>query len=200
MIELKYKNYVLKIPEEIYLPAEDTYLLLETIQKKIKNKKINDCLEMGFGNGIISLELYDQCKQLFCVDINPIATKYFNVIKKKYNLKNMKIIKSNLFEKIKTKKFDLIIFNPPYVPSEKIEDNSTDGGRYGRQTIIPFINQLPKHLKKQGECYLLISSLNNIRYIKKQINKNKLQQKIIGKQKLFFETLYILEIKLCQQM
>ncbi len=199
MIELKYKNFVLNIPPEIYLPAEDTYLLLETIKQKIDSKK-NNCLEIGFGNGIISLELYDKCKQLTCVDINPKAIKYLEQIKKKYDLKNMKIIKSNLFEKINKQKFDLIIFNPPYVPSEQIEDISTDGGKYGREIIISFINQLPKHLKKQGKCYLLVSSLNNIRYIKKQIKKNKLQQKIVNQQKLFFETLYVLEIKICQQM
>ena len=40
----------------------------------------------------------------------------------KFNNINLRIIKSNLFSNLKYEKFDLISFNPPYVPTKR-DDN-----------------------------------------------------------------------------
>ncbi len=199
MVKLNYKEYCLDIPDNVYLPSEDTYLLLETIQEDIKNKVIDSSLEIGVGSGYISLGLYNQVNNMKVTDINPLVIDYIKDLKQKYNLNKLKVIKSNLFKNIK-EKYDLIIFNPPYVPSESIpkenelERLATDGGSFGRKIILSFLIDLNKHLSKDGVCYLLISSFNNPHYIFKQILKNNLNYKVLSEKNIFFERLIILKI------
>jgi release factor glutamine methyltransferase len=88
----------------------------------------------------------------------------------------------------------VIVFNPPYVPSEEIIDFSTDGGKKGSEIILKFLNGLKKHLNKKGVCYLLISSHNNLSKIKKEIKQNNLKYKIINEKNIFFEKLNVLKI------
>lgn len=68
--------------------------------------------------------------------------------------------------------FDLILCNPPYVPSppDEFEKESNeaavlraswDGGVNGNDFIIPFLESLPKLLAKKGRVYLLLSSWNH---------------------------------------
>ena len=200
MIKINYKEYCLSIPKEVYLPSEDTYLLLETLQEDLKKKRIKNALEIGTGSGYIFLGIYNQVNNLVVTDINPIVITYLNNLKKEYKLEKMKIIKSNLFNNLKKGEFDLIIFNPPYVPSEKVpKDNeierlATDGGSFGRVIILKFLKELKEHLSEDGVCYLLISSFNNPHYIFKQIIKYNLCYKVLRERNIFFEKLIILKI------
>jgi len=201
MVKLNYKEYCLDIPNNVYLPSEDTYLLLETIQEDIKNKVIDSFLEIGVGSGYISLGLYNQVNKMKVTDINPCVIDYIKDLKQKYDLNKLEVIKSNLFKNI-IERFDLIIFNPPYVPSElvpketDIEKLSTDGGSFGRKIILKFLMYLNKYLTENGVCYLLISSFNNPHYVFKQILKNNLNYKVLDEKNIFFEKLIILKITL----
>jgi len=194
-----YEKYSLNLPKTCYLPSDDTFLLLDTLKKEItNNNKYNKALELGFGSGVISLYIYDFVNNIDCSDINLEVINYFKEVKKKYNLEKINVIHSDLFENI-SNKYDLIIFNPPYVPSEEInrKDTSclaTDGGTNGTKIINKFINNLNKVFKKESVCYLLISSLNNIKDVEKLCKENNFRVKIINRKKLFFEELIILKI------
>lgn len=206
MPTLNFKEYSLDIPEDVYLPSEDTDLMLEVIKTEISNQNFlfNTAIEIGAGNGFLSLCVYDYVNIIYSVDINPIVVDYLLRIKKKYNLDKQIILQSDLFSKIdQNQKFDLIIFNPPYVPSEKINtekqtsgiDLAVDGGKDGLEIINKFIDQLFFFLSDYGVCYLLISSLNKQKKIERLLKKNNLFFEIVGSKKLFFEELFVLKIK-----
>jgi len=200
MVKLNYKEYCLDIPDNVYLPSDDTYLLLEAIQDNIKTKKIDSSLEIGVGSGYITLGIYSQISKATVTDINPIVITYIKKLKNTYNLNKLEIVESNLFKNI-VGKYDLIIFNPPYVPSDKVpksnelEKLATDGGGFGRKIILNFLIDLKKHLSDNGVCYLLISSFNNPHYMFKQILKNNLNYKVLREKNIFFEKLIILKIE-----
>jgi len=208
MPTLNFKEYSLDIPARVYLPSDDTDLLLEIIDEKIikTNKKYNKAIEIGSGNAFLSLAIYDNVNELYSTDINPIVIDYLLNVKERYNLEKMKIIYSNLFESIdENEKFDLIVFNPPYVPTEELsEDGDLDeingydlavnGGQDGREIIDKFLDKLPLHLSEKGECYLLISSLNKPIEIIENLKQKNLNSEIIGTKKLFFEELFVLKI------
>lgn len=181
---------------EIYSPSEDSYLLSETLKEflnkiKIKNKNIK-ILDMGSGSGI-------QAKTCKNVGFNDILTADINEqAVKELKQQKLKAIKGNLFSRINKKdKFDLIIFNPPYLPQHKYDKKQdTTGGKQGYELIIKFLKQAKQHLNKQGVILLLFSSLSKLSIIKQKAKQLNYSLKLLSKQKLFFEELYVYRMKL----
>ena len=174
----------------IYEPAEDSYLMQGVLKKQIEKKKIK-VLEIGCGSGILLQTLKDlgvSTSNIFGVDINKTAVKKCSGL-------GFKCTHSNLFSNIKDK-FDLILFNPPYLPEDKNnkEDKesklATTGGKKGSEIINKFLKQAQKHLTKQGKIFLLISNLT------KDINWFGYNKKLLAKKKLFFEELQVWELSL----
>ena len=89
-------------------------------------------------------------------------------------------------------KFNLIIFNPPYLPEDSREPKysqiATTGGKKGSEITNKFLEQAKKHLEKNGKILLLTSSLT------KAIKWKNWKKKLLTKKKLFFERLYVFEI------
>ena len=189
---------------EIYQPSDDSYLLAEEVKKHlilILNKDKNKykdifqkfkILDMGSGSGIQA----ETCKRLefnniICADITPEAVKH---------LKNQgfKTVKTNLFSDINPKtKFDLIIFNPPYLPEDKREPEdsklNTTAGKEGYEIIIKFLKQAKGYLNSDGKILLLFSSLSKPRIIKQEAKKMGYKFNELDKISLFFEKLFVYE-------
>ena len=178
---------------EVYPPAEDSWLLKEAILKEKLNGK--GCLDMGTGSGIQSKAMLEAgAKKVAAVDINPAAI----VQAKKNNGKladKITFFEGDLFKFIHNnpaEKFDLIAFNPPYVPSDDIKWKDTDGGKNGREIIDIFISEFDKYLVKGGVLLLLVSSLNNEKEIVEALDKKGFVSQIILEKKLFFEKLFVI--------
>lgn len=177
----------------IYSPEEDSYLLenvlLNKVPKLIKFQNNLNFLEIGIGSGI-QLKAASKAginkENILGVDINPLAVKECK--KLNFNCK-----KSNLFEKIKGK-FDIIVFNPPYLPEEKGEDEEskiiTTGGKKGSELINEFLKEAKNHIKPKGRIFLVTSSLT------KKINWLNYKKRKIAEKKIFFERLFVWEISL----
>ncbi len=176
---------------KIYQPAEDSYLFSETLKNFLKNKnKSLLILDIGSGSGIqaqICRKL--GFKNILTTDINLNAVK---------NLKHLgfNAIKSDLFSKIK-KQFNLIIFNPPYLPEDKREPKdsqlATTAGKKGYEIIIKFLDQAKTHLTKKGTILLLFSSLSKPKIILNQAKKLGYKYKKLLSQKIPFEEIYVYE-------
>jgi HemK-related putative methylase len=174
----------------IYEPKEDSFLIL----KHIKNYAKGLCLDVGTGSGILAEELSKYSKDVFAVDIQ---TEVIDYCIKKYDNK-IKFLKSdllNVFEK-EQKKFDLITFNPPYLPKDKnFEDITLFGGKKGYETIEKFFFNVSKYLKEDGKILLLFSSFTNKEKVDEIINNYGFRFELIDKQQIFFEILYVYVIK-----
>lgn len=177
----------------IYFPEEDSFLMSEILENeipKLLKKNISlSVLEVGSGSGIQLETLFKKGVKKECIlgtDINPDAVK-------KCNSLGFNCIHSNLFSKI-NKKFDLIIFNPPYLPEDSLEPKEskliTTGGKNGSELINSFIEKSNNYLNKNGKIFLLVSSLTN------GINFFQYKKKILGRKKIFFEELFVYELKL----
>jgi len=180
----------------MYSPAEDSYLLSETLKtylkkNKIRNKKIK-ILDMGSGSGIQA----ETCialgfDNILCADIDKKSVFYLK-------RKKLKAVFSNLFSSqlLKNQKFDLIIFNPPYLPENEYDNQpDTTGGKKGYETILRFLNQAKSHLAENGEILILFSSLSNPEIIKEEAGRLNYNLVLLNKQKFSFETLYVFLIK-----
>jgi release factor glutamine methyltransferase len=172
----------------IYQPKEDSYLLEEQVKKFSNNKSV---LDMGSGSGIQALAaLSSGAKSILAADINP---EVIEELKKK----DIPVVKSDLFSRIK-EKFDIIVFNPPYLPLDKREDKesslTTSGGKKGDELIIKFLRQSVTHLNKKGFILLLISSLTPEDKILELLKKLNLNKSILSEKKFFMETLKVWKI------
>lgn len=150
-------------PSEVYSPAEDTYLLLNASLRIIRPGY--RVLEIGTGSGEIAAALMGAGGWVAATDINPLAASYAH-------RRGVPVIRCDLFEGIRGT-FDLILFNPPYLPTapdERIDDwleYALDGGEDGRDTIRRFLTDAPAFLSKNGKILLLISSLTGIPEVSK---------------------------------
>lgn len=191
-----WRKITFRAPKQGYAPAEDSWLLAQAIEKmNLQGKK---CLDMGCGSGIQTAALLlSGAESVVCVDLNTDAlhtTK--KMIENNFPKAPVSYVESNLFEKIKPKEpFDIIVFNPPYVPSEKIKWMEVDGGKKGREVIDVFLKQLPQHLACDGICFLLQSSLNGNHITQKKCQQMGLKTKIVEHQKMAFEELTLLLIE-----
>jgi len=169
---------------EVYSPREDTFFLLNFLRKQ--NFSGLNILEIGTGTGIIADFLAEKNK-VSATDINPKAIVYAR--KHSKNAKNINFIVSDLFKNsfFRNKKFDLIIFNPPYLPQDKNDDliSTTDNG-----VILRFLKKAKKYLTYEGRIILVLSNLSskiNFEYIQKNYAFKIIKEKNLS----FFEKLFL---------
>jgi release factor glutamine methyltransferase len=170
--------------ESVYKPSDDSYLLLKHVEELVRG----NVLDMGTGSGIqaIAAALKPDVEYVLAVDINPEAVEaakeratHAGVISK------MRFLASDLFTNVK-ERFDWIIFNPPYLPSEwDIEDPTWNGGDNGGKTIERFLEGAASHLVLGGSILMIVSSETGLNKVDYGYVWNVLEEKT-----LFFETLY----------
>ena len=167
----------------IYEPAEDSYLLEKEVRKYAKGKRV---LDIGSGSGIQALAARDSgASYVLATDVN-------SAVIRELKKKRINAVESDLFKNIRGK-FDLVIFNPPYLPRDKREDEEseriTSGGERGDEIIVRFLLSLGKHLGDRGIALIVLSSLTPKKRILESLRKNGLSRKIIAREKRFMEKL-----------
>jgi release factor glutamine methyltransferase len=176
--------------EEVYQPAADTYLLLRAALSEARQEDL--AVEIGCGSGFISQELGAKVAFLLATDINPHAVRAARA-------RGIEVIRADLFRGIKGK-FDLILFNAPYLPTEPKErtgqwiDYALDGGESGRQTVDRFLDDLAGHLRPGGRALLLISSLTGLAEVRRTAKAAGLTAEVVADEGCFFERLYVLRL------
>jgi len=177
----------------MYEPSEDSYLMSRILKEQIptllqENQNLK-FLEIGAGSGIHLETAFDagiKKENIFSCDIEEKSVEHCIGL-------GFNCIYSDLFENIKGK-FDIIIFNPPYLPEDSREpqdsQRETTGGKKGNEIILRFLKQAKDHLEKKGKIFLITSSLAE------DVDFEKLgySAKEIGCENLFFERLCIWEL------
>jgi release factor glutamine methyltransferase len=198
-----------------YLPSEDSELMLEVLKKELNVRQIDTSLEIGCGSGVLSKEIVLHSKEHIACDINPNAIKITReqiseqLIRVKESNKedktkkainpNWEVIESDLFSEVPDQKFDLIVFNPPYLPEQNGEIDNYEkkalvGGKHGYEVILQFLEQMNSYLAEEGNCYLLFSILSKPKIILDKVNSYLLDYDLVGKKQIMGEELYVYRI------
>lgn len=197
---MKYDELDLIISSTVYEPAEDSFLLAKHA-RTLKGR----VLEVGCGSGIASLHnaKNNPKNEVIGIDRNPDAVKCSKENAKRNGITNAHFIVSNLFSKIpKTARFDAILFNPPYLPTDqstrlKTQDSrlnmALDGGKSGRIVLDRFLAQFDRYLRPNGTLLLIHSSLNDLDKTLAILKKKGFKTEILDEQAFFFERLYLLK-------
>jgi release factor glutamine methyltransferase len=192
-------RYVFDVSENVYEPAEDSFLFAENIEVE----KGAQVLDVGAGCGILGILAAEKAAAVFAIDLNPYALRCAkeNSMLNKVDSK-MAFLQTDLLTAFDvTARFDLILFNAPYLPADEHEaetwiGRSWAGGIDGRQVIDRFIFQVQPHLKSSGRVLLMQSTLVNVEETIHKFREHHLHAKVKAELKLpFFETLILIEAK-----
>lgn len=118
------------VDKGVLIPRYDTEVLVEKVIKLCNGNE--NILDIGTGSGVIAITIGLELKdtKILAVDISDKAIEIANKNKKILDAKNVKIIKSDLFENINFSEFDIIVSNPPYISNEQINEMSIDTIEY----------------------------------------------------------------------
>ena len=174
----------------MYEPREDSELMAKEIEKlNLKGKK---ALEIGCGSGLLSIIMAKKDAIVTSVDIDEKAAGASRK-NAENNGVSLDCTVSDLFENV-TGKFDLIVFNPPYLPTDDDEsDNTYSGGLSGRETIERFMKDVKRHLNPGGYVLLLISSLTGEKEVMNLMKSKGMTAEIIAREKVPLEELVVIE-------
>jgi len=190
-------DYVFDVWENVYEPAEDSFLFAENLN--LQGAEI--VLDVGTGCGILGILAAEQASVVLSVDLNPYAIRCAKKNAKLNDLQNVvHHLQGDLFTPIsKSFKFDLILFNAPYLPANKNETDSWierawSGGATGREIIDRFIDEAPNYLKQKGRVLLMQSTLARIDRTMLRFTDCGMKTRVVAERVLpFFETMKLIE-------
>lgn len=175
-------------PDQVYPPAEDSFLLLRAALREVRER--DRVLEVGTGSGYVAAGLADRAAAVVATDINPHAVRCARA-------RGVEAVRTDLFSGL-CGSFDLILFNPPYLPTmpeERIEDwleYALDGGPTGRAVIERFIADLGRVLSPFGRVLLLVSSLTGPDEVRELFARRGFVSFIVDTEPLEGETLSVI--------
>ncbi len=194
---IRVRGITLELDAEVYRPAEDSLLLLSAIESLSDLSGLR-CLDVGTGTGILAIKMALLGCDTVASDISDRAVR-LALRNAHTNGVEIHVVQGNLSHHFREHSFDLVVFNPPYLPEEPdptIELSiSWSGGARGRKLIEGLLKDLPRILKERGRALILHASYNNPELTLKRVSKLGLKGEIIGRRKLPFHELLVVEIK-----
>jgi release factor glutamine methyltransferase len=184
-----YRDREFRLLDEVYDPGEDSYLLLEAALKEARPG--DKVLEVGTGSGVISMFVKDVAASVVATDINPYACK-------NARLNGIEVARADLYNGI-CGRFDLVIFNPPYLPTSEEErlkswlDRAFDGGPTGRDEIARLLEHADRILAPGGRILTVISTLTGVGEIMKMFAGRGFRSREVASEKVPFERLLVLK-------
>ncbi|MHA1589366.1 MAG: HemK2/MTQ2 family protein methyltransferase [Candidatus Njordarchaeales archaeon] len=196
MQEIDFFGIPIIVCPETYPPSEDTELLAQSALKYVKpGMRI---IEIGVGTGAIAVLLAKKGAIVYGTDISEKAIEcaYRNAIKNNVSL-NLAV--GNFFGPFSNLRFDMVLFNPPYLPSDEYdyllkpyEKLALIGGKYGYEITLEFIRQSRNKLRLGGKILIVISTLTKPEKIINYARSRGFRVKIEAYRSFFFEKIMVL--------
>lgn len=155
----------------VLIPRPDTETLVMEAKRRINGRSLR-VLDLCTGSGCIALLVKKLCPQCHVVasDISPSALEVARMNADVMGLE-VEFVQSDLFSNL-TGRFDLVLSNPPYIPSDFIATLepeiaheprlALDGGADGNDVYRHIAQALPQFLAEDGEALLEIDCPESI--------------------------------------
>jgi len=171
----EFMGFPFAVNEDVLIPRQDTEVLAEQAAKIIggegtgvRSRRKWNVLDLCCGSGNVGISLAKICANAK-VTAADLSGKAVETAKKNAAANRVKLtfLQGNLFEPVKKKRYDMIVSNPPYIPTHMIpilQDEikaheplmALDGGEDGLDFYRKIIDRAPVHLSRQGVLILEI--------------------------------------------
>lgn len=164
----EFMSLALSVNPGVLIPRQDTEILAETVIEHLKhhNDKETLVLDIGTGSGCIAISIAYYLKQCRVV-ASDISEKALETAHSNANCLNvahrMEFVRSDLFSGLGnfSQSFDVIVSNPPYIPTDEVKTLQTevkdyepltalDGGKDGLDFYKSIIGNSVRFLKPGG--------------------------------------------------
>ena len=177
------------VTKDVLIPRPETELIVENAIEILREIEKPAFCEVGVGSGCISVAILHNVKtaQAIGLDVSETALEVAEKNAKAHQvLQRLELKLSDVFEVLGGEKFDLIVSNPPYVPSRDIATLQaevrdyepvvalTDGGD-GYSITEKIVRSAPKFLKQNGFLLLEIG-FNQAEKVEKMFSREIWQQ------------------------
>lgn len=153
------------VDSRVLIPRQDTETLVEAAIIALQGKKNPRVLDMCTGSGCIGLSIATLVPGAE-ITLADISTGALEVAKKNAHTLNVEatLRHGDLFKAVGKEKFDLIVSNPPYIPTDEVAGLQAevqhepvlalDGGADGLDFYRRIAKEAPSHLNQGGSIYL----------------------------------------------
>jgi release factor glutamine methyltransferase len=129
----------------------------------------SEVLDMGTGSGVCAVFAANHARRVVAVDINPAAARCARINTLLNDLEDkIEVRQGDLFEPVRGERFDLILFNPPFVRGSP--KDTRDGAWRSGDVAERYAAGLRAHLKPGGTALVLLSTFGDGRVFLEEFN------------------------------
>jgi|AntDeeMetagen134_2_1112570.scaffolds.fasta_scaffold08120_2 release factor glutamine methyltransferase len=176
---------------DVYQPAEDSHLLATAAREEVGAGE--RALDVGTGSGYVASALADAGADVVASDLNPVACRQARE-------EGVAAVRGDLLTPFRDSVFDLVTFNPPYLPTPEHREwddwmeRALSGGEDGRRLVDPFIDDVERVLTAEGRVFLLVSSLTDVDAVAEYAGTRGLTGETVAEEKHPYERLVVLRL------
>jgi HemK-related putative methylase len=149
-------------------------------------------LDLGCGSGIGAVTAAKRTEHVVAADINPHAVRCTR-INALLNEADIEVVESDLFSALEGKRFDVVLFNPPFYRGEAKEP--LDHAWKATDTLERFAEQLPDHLEEGGCAYVIFSSDGDVEGLLAALGSKNLRVEVLEELDLINEILILYRVE-----
>lgn len=164
--EKEFWSLPLTITQDVLIPRPETELLVEITLQQIPEQTALSVADLGTGSGAIAIALASERPDclITATDISTQALDIAQANAERLKLKNIHFRKSDWYEALEEKQYDIIVSNPPYIAENDPHLNQGDlphepvsaliSGTDGLDDIRVITGQAKPHLNPGGKLIL----------------------------------------------
>lgn len=181
------------VETEVYEAAEDSHLLARAAVVRAESGDL--VLDVGTGSGYVAVTVAETTgARVLGSDLNPHACR-------RAREAGVEAVRADLVAPFRDTTFDLVTFNPPYLPTPEAEgrddwmERALSGGESGREVVEPFLDTVRRVLDPDGRVLLVVSSLTGIDAVRERARTNGLTTRVVEEESFPFERLVVLSLR-----
>ena len=152
--------------EPVMYIGMDSHGLVQTAPRQVAESLLDLCC----GSGVQGLVASRYSIRVVAVDLNPRAVRFARFNAQLNGIQNYEVRLGSVYEPIGQECFDVILANPPFVPSPEMGLKFRDGGIRGETVLREIISSADQHLNPDGRLCMVTDLVDAQQYPEKLVS------------------------------